>query len=98
MFFEIVLCFFTVFGILQVLALLWDIVFYADPQNATLVVKIDEETDLKMLCLRLKKQKASIVFLHENISEEKLEILRNHFEFAGFVSKENSAEELLDFI
>lgn len=97
MFFEIVLCFFTVFGVLQALSILWDIMFYYDCKNVTMVVKINEETDLRMLCISLKKTKNAVLFVYENVDEEKLEILKERFEFAMFVPKEN-LKELVNFI
>lgn len=97
MLFEILLCFFTVFGILQALSLLWDIMFYYDYKNATLIVKVNEETDLRMLCLKLKKQKNAVLFLYENIDDEDLEMLKRHFEYAEFIPREN-LKEIVNFI
>ena len=97
MFFEIVLCFFTVFGILQALSILWDMIFCNECKNATLIVKINEETDLRMLCLTLKKRKDAVLFLYENIDEEDLEMLKCRFEFAMFIPK-GDIKELVNYI
>lgn len=98
MFFEIILCFFTVFGILQLMMLLWDMFFSKLPDSAALIVKVDENTDFKMLWSELKYQKANVVFVYDDICEKTLKILERDFEFAQFVSKESLANELLRII
>ncbi|MBQ2897230.1 MAG: hypothetical protein IJE46_02785 [Clostridia bacterium] len=94
MLFEILFCFFTVFGIMQLMALLWEMFFSKIPSDAALIVKVDENTDFKVLCSELKNQKANVVFVYDDINEKKLKILEKNFEFARFISKDSLTNEL----
>ena len=96
--FEIIFCFFTVFGMLQLMVLLWEMFFSKMPTAAALIVKVDENTDFKMLWSEVKHQKANVVFVYDDICEKTLKILEKDFEFAQFVSKESLANELLRII
>ena len=96
--FEIIFCFFTVFGIVQLLALIWEMFFARVPSDCTVVVNVDENTDLKLLSSGLKRQNAKIVFVYENMSEKQLEILEKNFTFANFIMREKLTDEILKLI
>lgn len=98
MLFEIILCFFTVFGIMQIMLLLWEMFFSKIPPDATLLVKVDENTDFYALCLRLKKQKINVVLVYDDIDVKKLETLKKDFDYVRFVSKEGLTNELIRVI
>lgn len=98
MLFEIIFCFFTVFGMLQLMVLLWEMFFSKIPSNAALIVKVDENTDFSALWPELKYRKTNVVFVYDDICEKTLEILEKDFEFAQFVSKDSLANELLRII
>lgn len=98
MLFEIIFCFFTVFGIVQFMALIRDMFFSKMPQNCAVVVNVDENTDVRLLASELDRKYTKIVFVYDNINEKKLEILEKSFQYASFVMRDKLTDEILRLI
>lgn len=98
MLFGIIFCFFTVFGIVQLLALLWEMFFATPKEKCVVVVSINESTDVNVLWAEFKMKDAKIIFVYDGIDEKKLEILKKDFEFASFVTRDNLSNEIIKLI
>lgn len=95
MLYEIIFCFFTVLGIMQVLTLIKDLCTPKKKTPATILVNIDENSSVE--CIVKEYDGERIVFVCNDLSEKNIEILKKEYEFAHFVKKE-SLKDILTFI
>ena len=97
MLYEILFCFFAVFGIMQILGLIKEFFVSKIPRNMTVVVGIDENTNLEALNRDFGKD-VKVVFVYSDVNSKKLEILKRKFEYASFVKREKLSDEMLKLI
>ncbi len=97
MLYEILFCFFTVFGIMQILGIIKEFFTSKIPKNITMLIDVDENTNLDILDKKLKENGIKIVFVY-SVNSQKLEILKQRFEYASFIKRETLSEEMLKLI
>ena len=97
MIYEILFCFFTVFGIMQILRIIKEFFMSKIPKNITMLVDVDKNTNIDILDNKLKESGIKIVFVYSENSK-KLEILKKRFEYASFIKREMLSEEMLKLI
>lgn len=98
MLYEAIFCFFTVFGIMQILSMIKDFCITKIPRNVTMVVGIDESTNIEVLEREICRRGTKIVFVYGEVNAKKLEILKRKFEYASFVKREKLSDEMLKLI
>ena len=98
MLYEIIFCFFTVFGIMQILGMIKDFCISRIPKDMTMVVGVDENTNLDFPDKELKQKGVKLVFVYSGINAKQLEILKRRFEYASFVKRETLSEDVLEII
>lgn len=97
MLYEIIFCFFTVFGIMQILGIIKDFFIAKIPKNITMVIGVDENTDIGTLGRDITKG-VKVVFVYSDETSEKLKFLKRKFEYASFVKREKLSDEVLKLI
>lgn len=98
MLYEIVFCFFTVFGIMQILGIIKDFFISKIPKNVTMVVDVDENINIDLLDKKLMQNGIKLVFVYSDENFKMLEILRRKFEYASFIERETLSEDILKLI
>ena len=98
MLYEIIFCFFTVFGIMQILGIIKEFFISKIPKNATMLVDVDEDANIEILSKELKQNGIKLVFVYSDKSSKKLEILKRKFEYASFIERKMLSEEMLKLI
>ena len=98
MLYEIIFCFFTVFGIMQILGKIKEFFISKIPKNATMLVDVDEDANIEILSKELKQNGIKLVFVYSDKSSKKLEILKRKFEYASFIERKMLLEEMLKLI
>ena len=98
MLYEIIFCFFAVFGIMQILGIIKEFFISKIPKNITMVVDLNENTNVEILDKELKQKGIKLVFVYSGISYKTLEMLKQKFEYASFVEREMLSEEMLKLI
>lgn len=83
---------------MQILGMIKEFFVSKIPKNITMLVDVDENTNLEILAKDLKQNGIKIVFVYSGVNSKKLEILKQKFEYASFVKREMLPDEMLKLI
>ena len=83
---------------MQILGMIKEFFVSKIPKNITMLVDVDENTNLEILAKDLKQNGIKIVFVYSGVNSKKLEILKQKFEYASFVKREMLSDEMLKLI
>lgn len=89
MVYEIIFCFFTAFGIIQILEIIKGFCLSKIQEDITMVVDVNDDTNVETLNKELEKKSMKLVFVYSGVNAKKLEVLKRKFEYASFIKRED---------
>lgn len=96
MLYEIIFCFFAIFGVMQILSIIKNFFISKIPENVTMIADADSNIDI--LAENIRNSGLKVVFVYSTADSKKLEILQQKFEYASFIKREALSEEMQKLI